>query len=75
MTEEQEKYGRLCVICGKEKVFRQQKSRFDKCLYCATARVNEMHDNFIASLSVEQIALFSTYEKAREEITSMLDIN
>lgn len=73
MAEEQEKEKRICVMCKTEEVFQQWKDNgFDKCFSCAMAFRDQMHEKFVACLSPEQLALFETYSKAREDFTSMV---
>lgn len=73
MADKQTKEERICTVCKKEEVFQAWKDNgFDKCFPCAMDYRDKMREKFLAVLLPEQRTLFEAYDKAREDVTSMI---
>lgn len=58
-----------CEVCQKEPAFR--KGGYTKCLSCARNERDRIREELVATLTVEQLEIFSAYEFAADELSSM----
>lgn len=69
MADQKEK--KLCVDCKTKEVFQGQ-LRFDRCFSCARINSGKKYEEYVSTLTHDQVERFKKYKVAEQEFTSMV---